>query len=444
MIRWLKYLPLVLIGGLVVVTSPPARRYFAAPAISHGPVQVVSTASTDLPESPKAVTSHSTPSTKRRTVANALFELEPGEQQTIALCQGLMPEPCVGACQPPIFGVDCQSGTGCGEPHWNSWGPIPWQAFSQGEYVGPSRLAHVPQYRLRPDDVVDFIYRLTRTELSHAYQLEVGDIIRIESLIDPTLNRDVTVQPDGTVDLLLIGQARVYKLSVEEVRAELNKRYEKYYKLTDINVTRIKTQTRLDDLRAAVDSRFFSGGQGKQVRVTPDGTISLPAIGIVPVQGLTLDEVKLEVDARYRQVVDGMEITPILSTRAPRFIYVVGEVRNPGRFELVGPTTAMQSIAMSGGWVNGGNLREMVVFRRAEDWRLLATRLDIRGALYGERPMPSDEIWLRDSDIVVVPKAPIRRLDDVIELYLTRGAYAAFPIFFNYQFNNASTVTTIP
>jgi polysaccharide export outer membrane protein len=178
--------------------------------------------------------------------------------------------------------------------------------------------------------------------------------------------------------------------------------------------------------------------------VTPDGTISLPAIGIVPAQGLTLDEIKLEVDARYKQVVDGMEVTPILSARAPRFIYIVGEVRNPGRFELVGPTTAMQSLAMAGGWVNGGNLREIVVFRRAEDWRLLATRLDIRGGLYGERPAPSDEIWLRDSDIVVVPKAPIRRLDDLIELYLTRGAYAAFPIFFNYQFNSASTVTTLP
>ena len=101
-------------------------------------------------------------------------------------------------------------------------------------------------------------------------------------------------------------------------------------------------------------------------------------------------------------------MTPILAQRAPRFIYVVGEVRNPGRFDLVGPTTAMQSIALAGGWNNGGNLRQIVVFRRAEDWRLLATRLDIRGALYGERPSPSDEIWLRDSDIVVVPKMPIR------------------------------------
>src|SRR6185503_9683909 len=97
---------------------------------------------------------------------------------------------------------------------------------------------------------------------------------------------------------------------------------------------------------------------------------------------------------RYREYVDGIEVTPILAVRAPRHIFVVGEVRNPGRFDLAGPTTAIQSIALAGGWNNGGNLREVVVFRRAEDWRLLATKLDIRGGLYGERPVPSDEIWL--------------------------------------------------
>jgi len=80
------------------------------------------------------------------------------------------------------------------------------------------------------------------------------------------------------------------------------------------------------------------------------------------------------------------------------------------------------------------------VFRRAEDWRLLATKIDIRGGLYGERPAPSDEIWLRDSDVVVVPKAPVKRANDLIELYLSRGLYAAFPISFFYNFGAGSTV----
>lgn len=343
-----------------------------------------------------------------------------------------------------LHGVDSGCAPGCGELRWNAWGPIPWQALDQGEYVGPARPPHVREYRLRVDDEIEFVFRLRREELTRNYQLEVGDVIRIESLVDPALNRDVTIQPDGTVDLLLLGSVRVVRRTVTQVREELHERYKQYYRVPDIHVTRVKTQTQADDLLQAVNNRFFSGGQGKRVRVTPEGTISLPAIGVVPAQGLTLQEVGREVEERYRQVAAGLEVTPILAARAPRYIYVVGEVRSPGRFELTAPTTVLQAIALAGGWVNGGNLRQVVVFRRAEDWRLLATRLDIRGALYGERPAPADEIWLRDSDVVVVPKMPIRRADDLIELYLTRGVYSAFPIFFNYSLNSSSTITPLP
>jgi polysaccharide export outer membrane protein len=370
-----------------------------------------------------------------------------GDVTSVARAQGFTPVagcptcgPNSAACQPPIAGVDCAMGDGCGEPHWKAWGPIPWQAFAQGEYTGPARLPHVPEYRLRVDDEIEFVYRLKRDELGRPYLLDVGDEIQIDSLIDEKLNRRVMIQPDGTADFLLLGPVRVVRKTVEEVRNELNELYKKYYRITDLNVTRVRTQARAEDLLQAVNNRFFLGGQGKRVKVTPEGTISLPSIGVVPAQGLTLDDVRREVGERYSQMVEGIEVTPILVQRAARFIYVNGEVRSPGRFELVAPTTVMQAISLAGGWNNGGNLREVVVFRRAEDWRLLATKIDIRGALYGERPAPSDEIWLRDSDVVVIPKAPVKRANDLIELYLTRGAYAAFPISFFYNFGGGSTV----
>src|SRR5262245_7342605 len=104
----------------------------------------------------------------------------------VAACQSCGPG---AACPPPIAGVDCAMGNGCGEPHWKAWGPIPWQAFAQGEYTGPARLPHVPEYRLRVDDEIEFVYRQKRDELSRPYLLDVGDEIQIESLIDEKLNR---------------------------------------------------------------------------------------------------------------------------------------------------------------------------------------------------------------------------------------------------------------
>lgn len=353
---------------------------------------------------------------------------------------------CAGnACARRIDGVDCAKGDGCGEQRWHQdWGPIPWEMFQQGEYVGPSRSAHVPQYRLRVDDQVEFIFRITRSDTAKPYRLQTGDVIKIESLIDTTLNRDATIQPDGTIILPLVGQLKVSKLTIIDVQKALEERYKKYYKIPDITVTPVKTNTRLEDLKASVDNRFFSGGQGRNVRVNPEGTVSLPGIDQVPAQGLSLEEIKREVNARYSTIVEGLEVTPNLATRAPRSIYVVGEVRNGGgRFDMTGPTTAMQAVALAGGWNQGANLRTIVVFRRAEDWRLMATKLDLRGALYAERPMPADEIWLRDADIVVVPKSSLQRADDIIDMVFTRGIYRVFPINFNYTFNNGGGSTIV-
>jgi polysaccharide biosynthesis/export protein len=358
-----------------------------------------------------------------------------------AMTSGAPCGPCGDACERRIDGVDCRFGDGCGEPKWNTWGPIPWQAFAQGEYVGPARLAHVPEYRLRVDDQIEFVYVLTRRESSKPYHLQVGDVVRVESIVDPTINRDVTVQPDGTITVLLLGEIHAGRLTTAELQRILNERYAKYYKKPDVLVSPIKTNTRLEELKAAVDNRFFSGGQGRSVRVNPEGTVSLPGIDQVPAQGLTLDEIKREVNERYALLVEGLEVTPNLAQRAPRYVFVLGEVRQPGRYELQGPTTAMDALALAGGWNNGGNTRQIVVFRRAEDWRLLATKLDLSGALSGHRPAPADEIWIRDSDLVVVPKSAIKQADDVIDLVFTQGIYRVFPISFNYTWGNGSTIT---
>jgi len=104
------------------------------------------------------------------------------------------------------------------------------------------------------------------------------------------------------------------------------------------------------------------------------------------------------------------------------------------------PTTLMGAIAMSGGWNIGANLNHVVVFRRDDNWRLMATRLDIRGALYGKSPCPSDEIWLRDNDIVVVPKSPILVVDDAINLLFTRGIYGVVPVNYNIDLIRLGTL----
>ena len=331
-------------------------------------------------------------------------------------------------------GVDQSSVAASGqEPTWNNKSRIPFETYGPGEYVGPSRTPHVPTYRLRVDDVIEFVFQKTRPDYGQGYRLSAGDTIRITSPVDEKLNEaarldGITIMPDNTISLDLIGNIAAGGKTVGELKAELDSLYSRFYDTKpNIVVSGITTGTKLKDFLDSVDARAGSGGQSRQVTVAPDGTVRLPLSGTIGVVGLSLDELEREVNMRFAQQLQGLRVTPILISRAPRFIYVAGEVTQPGRFELSAPTSAMQAIALAGGWNNGGNLRQIVVFRRDKNWRLMAIKLDLAGGLFGKRPLPSDEIWLRDSDIVLVPKTPILRLANAIDLYFTRSLYGIFP-----------------
>lgn len=364
-----------------------------------------------------------------------VVSIAPEERQPVKLCQALGP-----AAPYPICGVDCADGTCQCRRGWQAARLIEWQAYAQGEYVGHARLAHVPEYRLRVDDQLDMIYRLTRDETSTPYRLNVGDEVQVESFTDPEINRNLLIQPDGTITLRLLGQVHATGRTVPQLRDALDEAYRKYYKVPAITVTPLKVNTKLEDLRATIDRRAGIGGQSQAVRVTPEGTVALPAIGSVQAQGLTLGELQSELNEAYREVVEGIQVIPILVQRAPRFVYVLGEVNNPGRFDLPGPTTALQAIAMAGSWRVGANLRQIVVFRRGDDWRLLATMINLEGALFGNQPCPKGEIWIDDSDIIIVPKSKILIADDFINLTFTRGLYGVFPMVSSIQFMKLSSL----
>lgn len=342
----------------------------------------------------------------------------------------------------PIPAVDCVNHCPPGyEATWKAIGPV-WgfQEWAQGEYVGRARISHVPVYRLRVDDELEFVFRVTRNEMPSPYKINVGDELSIESTNEPELRRTLVVLPDGTITVPLLGQIRAAQMTVGQLRDDLDKRYERFYNVPAITVTPVKVDTQLEDLRYTVSGRSGFGGQFLQTKITPEGTIQLPAVGSVPAQGLTLDEFRAELAQRFAEKIEGIEVMPVLRQRAPRYVYVLGEVKTPGRYTLEAPTTVMQAISMAGSWTVGAHITHVVVFRRADDWRLIATVLDLRAALLGKRPCPASEIWVSDADLIIVPKSKILRADNFIDLVFTRGIYGVVPVTYFFQLNTLATV----
>ena len=156
--------------------------------------------------------------------------IPPEERHEILLCQALGP-----AAPYDICGVDCADGN-CGR-RWEAMRAIEWPAYAQGEYVGHARLAHEPEYRLRVDDQLDMTYRLTREETATPYRLNVGDEVQVESFTDHEINRNLLIQPDGTITLRLLGQVHATGRTVTQLRDALEEAYKKYYKTPAITVT---------------------------------------------------------------------------------------------------------------------------------------------------------------------------------------------------------------
>ncbi len=371
---------------------------------------------------------------------NRVAPVLPGDD-SVQLCQMLSP-----ADPNPIPAIDCVRHCPPGyEATWDAMGPTAdFQEWAQGEYVGRARLPHVPTYRLRVDDEMSFVFRVTRNEIATPYQLNVGDEVTIESATDGQLKRTLVVLPDGTITLPLIGPVHAAGLSVEQLRQHLDKNYEKFYKVPAITVTPVKVDTKLEDLRYTVSGRSGFGGQVLPGKITPEGTIQLPAVGSVPAQGMTLDEFRYELNERFAQKIEGIEVVPVLTQRAPRYVYVLGEVAQPGRFTLEQPTTVMQAIAMAGSWNVGAHITHIVVFRRVDDWRLVATAFDLRPALLGHSPCPAAEIWVGDADLVIVPKSKLLRTDNFIDLIFTRGLYGVIPFNGNVSYTVFRGLTPLP
>lgn len=95
------------------------------------------------------------------------------------------------------------------------------------------------------------------------------------------------------------------------------------------------------DVRAQVDPR-----QERGMLVGQDGTINLPLIGVVRVSGLSSREVGTLLTREYARYIKHAHVTvDILNKR----VFVMGEVRSPGRVDIVeNTTTLLEALSVSG------------------------------------------------------------------------------------------------
>jgi protein involved in polysaccharide export with SLBB domain len=104
--------------------------------------------------------------------------------------------------------------------------------------------------------------------------------------------------------------------------------------------------------------------------VFPDGTIHLGRFGKLTAAGKTVEELQadakrqIEAVAREAQIKDAPPITVRVVSRASKVFYVLGEVNNPGAFQLSGRETVLDGIVASAGGLTDRASRQNIILSR--------------------------------------------------------------------------------
>lgn len=136
------------------------------------------------------------------------------------------------------------------------------------------------------------------------------------------------------------------------------------------------------------------------VRVRPDGKISVPLLNDVHAAGLTPEQLRVQLSDSAKKFVQEPSATVIVKEINSRHVFITGNVSKPGTYPLNGDMNVLQLIAMAGGLLEYADAKNVVVIRQ-EGGQQRHHKFNYKDVIRQKRP--EQNIALKPGDTVVVP-----------------------------------------
>jgi polysaccharide export outer membrane protein len=136
----------------------------------------------------------------------------------------------------------------------------------------------------------------------------------------------------------------------------------------------------------------------KIVRVLDDGTVNYPLLGNISAAGLPVRELENKI---RDMLAEDYLVSPQVSVFVKEYakISVLGQVKQPGSYELKGHLGIVQAIALAGGFTETGNPAKVKVIRKTKGNE---ETFNIDTTLMAEKAIGPNEIALQPGDIIFV------------------------------------------
>lgn len=146
------------------------------------------------------------------------------------------------------------------------------------------------------------------------------------------------------------------------------------------------------------------------VRVSEDGSITIPLVGSVMVEGITKDELERKLaELLEERYLKNARVSVFIKEYQSKRVAVIGAVENPGMYELIGRLTLLQMISRAGGFTEKAS-NELFVLREGNNGMSATICIDLEDLLVnGNQKL---NIPLKANDVINVP------VDKIIHVYV--------------------------
>jgi protein involved in polysaccharide export with SLBB domain len=134
-----------------------------------------------------------------------------------------------------------------------------------------------------------------------------------------------------------------------------------------------------------------------EVVVDRDGNVTLPKIGVVGVAGMTFTELKAFLNRELSRYYTGFEMNVSMGSLRSMKVYVVGNAKSPGSYDVSSLSSLVNALFLSGGPGKNGTMRDIQVKRSGTT----ITHFDMYDFLLnGDK---TRDIRLMPEDVIFIP-----------------------------------------
>ena len=172
--------------------------------------------------------------------------------------------------------------------------------------------------------------------------------------------------------------------------------------------------------------RFYQHNElDEEVRVRPDGKISLQLIGDIQAAGQQPEALAGAINEVYRSELTNPRATVVVREMGAK-VWVGGEVDKPGVIPLTANLTLFEAVQEAGTFKKEAHLKQVVLIRRDPDGTPRGFAVDVRPTAGGIDP--GRDVPLQPYDIVWVPRSKIADVNLFVEQYIRNNLPIDFAI----------------